>query len=247
MRGVGVFSPVNVSPLLIFLVALPVWAETPISLYYYERPPYMVAKPDGSAHGITADVAAKAFALAHVPYTWNLMPAKRQLMTVERNEGRDCTIGWFKNPQRAAYGQFTHPIYRDKPPVVIARHGFEPQTDSLAQLMKRDDLRILVKEGLTYGSYINDLLGTTRAKVSAFTVEQPQLVRMVAAGRADIMFAPREEAEFFVTGHESGTESVQVLTFGDIPAGEPRYLFCSRQVDSATMAKLNAAIDRIKP
>jgi len=131
--------------------------------------------------------------------------------------------------------------------VVIVRHGFEPQTDSLAQLLKRNDVRILVKEGLTYGGYINDLLGTTRAKVSAFTVEQPQLVRMVAAGRADLMFAPREEAEYLVTGHESGTESVQVLTFGDIPAGEPRYLFCSRQVDRATMTKLNAAIDIIRP
>ncbi len=247
MRGLGVRFPFRISPLLLFLAALPGRAETPISLYYYERPPYMVAKPDGSAHGITADVAAKAFALAHIPFAWNLMPAKRQLLTIERNEGRDCAIGWFKNPQRAAFGQFTHAIYRDKPPVVIVRHGFEVQTDNLAQLMKRDDVRILVKEGLTYGSYINDLLGTTRAKVSAFTVEQPQLVRMVAASRADLMFAPREEAEFLVTGHESGTESVQVLTFADIPAGEARFLFCSRQVDGATMARLNAAIDKIRP
>ncbi len=220
-------------------------AEEPISLYYYERPPYMVARADGSAGGITADVAAKALARAGIPFTWNLMPAKRQLATLQRNGGRDCGIGWFKNAQREAIGQFSHPIYHDRPPVAIVGDGFDPHTASLAQLLARPDLQVLVKEGLTYGGYINDLLKNAKAKVTSIAVEQPQLVRMVAAGRADMMFAPREEADFLVTAHESGQESVRVLSFTDVPAGDARYLFCSKQVDNATMAKLNAAIDQI--
>ena len=218
-----------------------------IALYYYERPPYMVAHQDGKATGITADVAGKALARAGIAFTWNLMPAKRQLATIEHNTGRDCGVGWFKNPQREAFGQFSHPIYHDKPPVVIARGGFDAHTDSLAQLLKRPGLQVLVKEGLTYGSYINDLLKNSKAHVTSITVEQPQLVRMIAAGRADIMFAPREEADYLVTTQESGNESAHVVGFSDVPNGEARHLFCSRQVDAATMAKINAAIDQIAP
>ena len=222
-------------------------AEEPVSLYYYERPPYMVAHQNGSATGITADVAGKAFARAGVAFHWSLMPAKRQLATIQRNTGRDCGVGWFKNREREAGGQFSHAIYRDKPPVAIVRDGFATRGASLAQLLQQPGVQVLVKEGLTYGGYINGLLKTTRTKVISITVEQPQLVRMVAAGRADMMFAPREEADFLVTTNESGQDSVHVVSFSDVPAGDQRYLYCSRQVDSATMAKLNAAIDQIAP
>ncbi len=222
-------------------------AQEAITLHYYERPPYTVAQGDGSATGLTADVAAKVLTRAGIPFTWSLMPAKRQLAIIEHNTGRDCGIGWFRNPQREAFGTFSHPIYRDRPPVAIVRDGFEPQADSLAQLLQRPGVRVLVKEGLTYGGYINDLLKTAKAHVSPVTVEQPQLVRMIAAGRADIMFAPREEADVLVTRHESGPYSVHIVGFADVPAGDQRYLYCSKQVDSATMAKLNAAIDFIAP
>jgi len=222
-------------------------AGGPVLLYYYERPPYMVAHQDGNATGITADVAAKALRRAGIAFTWSLMPAKRQLATIGHNTGRDCGVGWFRNPQREAFGQFSHPIYRDRPPVAIVHGGFEPHTNNLAQLLKQPGVQVLVKDGLTYGGYINDLLQNTKAKVTSITVEQPQMVRMIAAGRADMMFAPREEADFLVTAQESGQESVHVLAFADVPAGDARYLYCSKQVDSATMAKINAAIDQIAP
>ncbi len=234
-------------PLAVLCLGQACLADEPIALYYYERPPYMVAHQDGKATGITADVAGKALARAGIAFTWNLMPAKRQLATIEHNTGRDCGVGWFKNPQREAFGQFSHPIYRDKPPVAIVRGGFDAHTDSLAQLLKRPGLQVLVKEGLTYGSFINDLLKNSKAHVTSITVEQPQLVRMIAAGRADLMFAPREEAEFLVTTQESGRESAHVVSFADVPSGDARYLFCSMQVDAATMAKINAAIDQTAP
>lgn len=218
-----------------------------VSLYYYERPPYMVARSDGSVTGLTADVAAKAFSRAGIAFTWGQMPAKRQLATIAQNVGRDCGVGWFKNPEREAAGQFSHPIYRDRPPVVIARGSFVPSSSNLAQLLQDPNVQVLIKESLTYGDYIRGLLKHARAKVTAITVEQPQLVRMIAAGRADIMFAPREEADFLATGHESGQESVHVLNFADVPTGDFRYIYCSKQIDSATMARLNAAIDQLAP
>lgn len=230
----------------LFLYSAACHADEPVSLYYYERPPYMVARADG-ATGVTADVAAKAFRRAGIAFVWEMMPAKRQLLTIQRNSGRACGVGWFKNPQREQDGQFSHAIYRDLPPVAIARGAFNPQVSSLAQLLKLQDVQVLVKDGLTYGSYINGLLKTARARVTAATVEQPQLVRMVAAGRADMMFAPREEADFLVTAHESGQESLHVLNFSDVTSGDVRYLYCSKLVDAASMAKLNAAIDQVVP
>ena len=65
---------------------------------------------------------------------------------------------------------------------------------------------------------------------------------MVAAGRADAMFATREEAEMLLTSGESGHGALQLLAFPNVGGGDTRHILCSRRVGDALMRRLDAAI-----
>src|SRR5262249_18054259 len=96
-------------------------ADDALILYYHERPPYSAKQPDGSVHGITADVAATALQAAGVTFRWADLPPARQLEVIRRGETRVCGLGWFKSPEREGFAKFTGPIYHDRPALVVAR------------------------------------------------------------------------------------------------------------------------------
>ncbi len=223
---------------------LMVSAATPVlTLHYYERPPYLVSEPDGTARGLTADPVRTAIAKAGINVQWQLTPARRQLSLISHNSGNDCGIGWFRNPEREAFAQFSLPIYRDRPPVLILNRRIDHQhISSVATLLANPELRVLIKDGLTYGSYLAERATQARAHIETVSIEQPQLIRMVAAGRADVMFATAEEAQLLVTSYESGDAAVKVVRFPDIPNGEYRYLMCSHNVDADTLKRFNEAV-----
>lgn len=228
------------------------WAETPvtITLRYYERPPFMLRLSDGSAGGLLADPAHRVFEQAHISYHWMSTPAKRQLRIIEANDGYDCGIGWYRNPERLNFAQFTKPIYRDRGVVAIAAASFQLANNTpLTKALEDTNTRILIKSGLTYGTYVNRLIERTKAQIENTTLEQPQMVRMIAHLRADLMFSTMEEAQMLTTQDETGKDAVRVLSFPDIPPGENRYIMCSKKVPAEIIRALNNAIDtlNIKP
>ena len=129
------------------------WCDASISLHFYERPPFMHNEGE-RAVGLTADVAGQAFERAAIPYVWALTPARRQLLLIEQNRGRDCAIGWFRTPERAAKGKFSQAIYVDLPPVGLVRSDFQLPPGGLARILAGGELHAVVKQGLTYGDYI---------------------------------------------------------------------------------------------
>ena len=52
-----------------------------------------------------------------------------------------------------------------------------------------------------------------------------------------------EESQSLIVSSGLPIEDFKLLTFTDIPAGEKRYILCSRQVEDTIMNKLNTAID----
>lgn len=127
-------------------------------LYYSERVPYAVTDDNGSVKGLTATPAARAFERAGIPFKWKEMPFKRQLATLEFNKKKACGIGWFKKLEREAFAYFTHPIYQDKPSITISKKGNEGVTrhEVLATLLEDKSIRLLVKDGFSYGAYIDE-------------------------------------------------------------------------------------------
>ena len=63
----------------------------------------------------------------------NETPAARQLKILKDNEGSDCAIGWFKNPERETYANymFTAP---EEAATTIPNAGLQPSQFNLIKL-----------------------------------------------------------------------------------------------------------------
>ena len=218
------------------------FAEESVLLSYYERAPYAVRLTNGAVTGLTADPAAAAFRKAGIPFQWQSVPAKRQLVQIERGNTLECGVGWYRTTERAGAGKFTDAIYRDKPTVAVARFNFSPTERTLAALAANPSVRILIKSGLTYGRDVPGILSTAKANVQMITGDQIALARMVAAGRADFVLSPYEEATLLMANVETGAIRLKVLPLDDVVAGDTRHIWCSKKVSDDTIAKLNAAI-----
>ena len=223
------------------------WADTAAAadlvLHAYQRPPFMVAH-GAAVSGITADIASKVLARAGLTFRWELTPAKRQLVLLANSRQPECGVGWFRNPQREHFASFTRPIYRDKGVVLIVRPDLPlPSPLPLSRLLGHAGYTVLLKEGLTYGYRVQQALAAkVAARLIVTTIEQPQMVRMISAGRADAMFATLEEAQMLLVNGENGQGALRLLPLTDMPSGELRYLMCSRQVPREWMRRLDAAI-----
>ncbi|MEI9983078.1 MAG: transporter substrate-binding domain-containing protein [Aliidongia sp.] len=219
-------------------------AEETVVLNYYDRPPYMVPQPDGGATGLTADPAAALFKRAGVPFRWQLTPALRQLSAIKAGAGRDCGIGWFSDAERAGYAVFIGPIHHDKPAVVLAGPGFAvPPGKEIEQLLAEAKLPVLVKDGLTYGRYVTDLIESARLNTVVVPVEQSQMVDMLAAGRAELMFATREEADLLLAAKPAAARKIRIIELAGDKGGEDRYIMCSRKLDPHIIEMLQAALE----
>lgn len=218
------------------------FAEEVILLSYYERAPYAVRLANGNVTGLTADPAAAAFQRAGIRFQWQAIPAKRQLVQIERANTLECGVGWYKTASRASAGKFTDAIYRDKPTVAVARIHFNPPEKSLAAMAASPSVRILMKNGLTYGRDVPGIMSTAKAQVQVITGDQSALARMVAADRADFVLSPNEEATLLIANVEKGASRLKVLTFDDVVAGDTRHIWCSKKVSDDTIARLNVAI-----
>lgn len=110
-----------IAMLILFISSMPVNAESPIQLYYYDRVPYATTDAQGEVSGLCATPAANAFKQAGIPFQWKKMPFKRQLVTIKHIKKMACGIGWFKNPERESFARFTDSIYQDKTAVTISK------------------------------------------------------------------------------------------------------------------------------
>ncbi len=217
---------------------------TPIALHYYERKPFHYTAPDGRVMGLVVTPTEQAFAEAGLPIKWVLTPANRILFELERNATADCTPGWYRKPDREAYARFSSPIYRDRPLVGLARSDTRfPQGITARQLLGRPDTKLLVKTNFSQGAYMDALIAKMPAgQVDASPGEVSSLVKMVNAGRADLIITTQEEVELYVNQAELKMKDFRVLVFPDVPAVEMRYILCSKLVPAEVITRLNKAI-----
>jgi len=224
---------------------MPVKAQSPIQLYYYERTPYAVTDNQGEVSGLCATPAANAFQKAGIPFQWKKMPFKRQLVTIKYNKKLACGVGWFKNPEREEFTRFTDAIYQDKPAITISRKGIQAleRHSDLQSLLKDKSVRLLVKDGFSYGTYIDGLIKKYDPEVVVVaTSTNIQMLQMILTGRADYFFISKEEAEHIIVNAGYEVSQFQLLEYGDMPAGNRRYIACSQQVTPETIDLLNRAL-----
>lgn len=230
---------------ILSILSSTVSAESPVYLYYDDRAPYAVTDDQGKVSGLVADPAAEAFELAGIPYKWEKVPFKRQLMTIKYNKKLACGIGWFKNPEREKFARFTDSIYRDLPAITLSKNensALEQHRD-LISLFNDKKLRLLVKEGFSYGAYVDELIREHEPSVvSVANTTNLKMLQMLLAGRADYFFASEEEAEHIILSSGYRISQFQLQHYDDMPAGNYRYIMCSRQVTEEIIGSLNSAL-----
>lgn len=230
-------------------VALPAKAQqdTTVTLHYHVRPPFTVPQGDGVG-GLTGGVATAAFRSAGVPFRTAQTPAARFLEIIRANQGQDCGIGWFRNAERELVGKFTRPLYRDEPMVVLAAADSTrvKGSETLVDLLRNPELTLLVKQSYSYGRELGPLLAQYHVRREVVSVENTQMQRMVAAKRADYMFATPEETALTVAQGGLKPEQFHIWRPAGMPRGEYRYLYCSKAVPDATIERLNDALARAK-
>jgi len=219
-------------------------ADDSILVLYNDRAPYMVTGPGGDISGLTADPAKFAFTKSGIPHHFESAPTKRQMEAIEASEAKVCIIGWFKNPEREKIGKFTDALYKDKATVAIAKAD-NTKIDSgktVDAVLSDKNLTVLVKEGFSYGAFIDDKIKQLSPKREDTLLENVGMLKMILAGRADYMFIAPEEAEVLMKSADFKAGDFKLVTFTNMPEGGNRYLLCSRLVPDADIQKLNAAL-----
>lgn len=214
-----------------------------IVVYYHERRPYYVTTPN-QVHGLIADRVNWVFKDAGIPFVWRKTPAKRQLEVIRDNTQDVCAVGWYKTPEREAFGNFTLPIFMDSPTMALARADNDQirAGETLARTLSNRRLRLLRKDGYAYGKFIDDAIQQFAPREIVTTAENLSMVKMIHTHRADYFFISKEEAEDLILCSGLPAKDFQVIRFSDMPPGNNRYLICSRRIEEMTLLRLNRAI-----
>lgn len=217
-------------------------AADKITLLYYERPPYSSPTDSGDVQGLTATPAAKAFNKAGLSFEWARMAFTRQLELIKENVGPACSVSAFHTAERAQFAKFTKAIYQDKPFIGLTPKQFiVPPGYTVKQVLGMKDIRLLVKEGFSYGA-MDEHIRTLKPVIISTPVEVVQMIQMLKANRADLIIVAEEEGDYLIKQAGLNAANFNVVHFSDSPAGTKRYLMCSKKVPDEVIRKLNAVI-----
>lgn len=233
----------HVVRLLGWLVPAALAQAQTVTLHYQERPPYSSLDAAGSVTGVVATPAAEALAGAGIPYQWRQTPSQRQLALIQSGSGLHCGVGWFRNDERAALGRFSRALYRDRPYAALAREALGlPDPVTARELLADRGLKLLVKEGYSYGEALDGLILRLKPDTVDTSAEPMLMGQMLRSGRADWMIVAPEEGELIAR------QGLRLLPLAGMPDGQSRHLYCSRDLPDAWLARIDAALgDRAPP
>lgn len=214
-----------------------------LTLHYQERAPYSTTQPDGGVAGLAATPAARALAQASLAFVWARTPSQRQLALIQEGPGLHCGVGWFRNPERAALGKFSKPLYRDKPFGALARND-SPLRSGMrgAEALALAGDTLLVKDGYSYGPQFDRLIAAHTPPPVKTSAETLQMLRMLVAGRAGWIIVTPEESQVLRDEAGPAGAGLRQVVFADISAGETRHLYCNRSVPDAWLARIDRAL-----
>lgn len=219
-------------------------AQDILTIHYALRPPYVVSTSENTIGGLVGGPIVRALEKAKIRYRLKQTPTSRQMVLVKNNQSPECGVGWFKNEEREQFGQFSEAIYTGGKMVLIAnKRASLNLIEDFSKLVQEKSLRLVVKDLYSYGPYIDaEINRKAQLKVDRRIAEADAMIKMVAAGRADIMLASEEEAALLFGN--PGTAPLQIVHLSDVKAGEKRYLLCTRKVPSPWLTEFNAALGK---
>jgi polar amino acid transport system substrate-binding protein len=218
----------------------------PLRLLYQERRPYSSVAPGGAVEGLLAAPVQQALARAGIVARWELTPSQRQLLLVQTGQEPVCALGWFRNAEREKRGQFSRPLYRDLPMGGLVRADMAiTDGQSLQAVLASPSVKVLTKEGFSYGAEIDSWLTQLQGRRVSTGSEPLQLTRMLMAGRADLLLVAPEEGQLLSTTTAPG--QLRMVRFSDVGQGLERHLYCNPSVPTDLLRRLDRELERATP
>ena len=218
-------------------------ACTNLNIVYHERPPYVITTAEGIT-GLSGSPSYFAFTQLGLPLTWSLTPTNRQLIILQENEGCDCSVGWFKNPERETFAKYTTPIYQDQPQIAIthADNTLLYSGMTVGEALANPNLTLGVKDGYSYGAFLDAQIAAYLPQADVTTAENVNMLEKVHRKFNDYFFIAPEEADGLIEVSGLPPADFQFITFSDMPDGERRYIICSMRVPDELISQLNEAL-----
>lgn len=226
------------------LLASVAHAQT-VRLYYESRVPFMVRQND-ELHGSEGAPATEAFRKAGIAFTLTEAPVARQVAAIASNLEPACAIGLYKTAEREKIGKYTSPIFLSQTQDIVLRSDSEKMRnmDSLAKLLGDSSMRVVLRNGYSYGANMDALLENASASIMRPPQNSEGRMRLVLEGMADAAMFTADEAEYLIQTLGIEGKPLVIRHFNDSPPGQARYLLCSKLVDDELIRKLNDAIAR---
>jgi polar amino acid transport system substrate-binding protein len=235
------------NPIIAFLFVVSASAAempvtAPIPLLYEERPPYQIRNGD-VVDGLVGAPSDTAFKAAGVPFKWEASSQNRLLTMLRENQSAVCAVSLFKNPERLEYAKYTKAVYRDHPIVALVRRQFVfAPGNTLNAALTTPGLRLLVRSKYSYGRHIDGMLLKLKPETVVSPLHNLQLIDLLKADRADMLFAAEEEADLLLRQAAAANGDILVVHFSDAEPGEERHIACSRKVPDEIIERLNKGI-----
>lgn len=219
-----------------------------IVFYYFQRPPYYFTGSDGKPDGMLLKPVIDY--LKKAPFDIRAIEVKSDgiLHRIKANRRKVCSVGWFKNSERAKFAKFTKPIYVNKPLVVLTTLNHKKEFSSMSTLgdiFRQKDLRWGVVENFSYGSYVDDLSKKLNPQIISSN-DQVHMIKMLIGRRFSYMLIAPEEVEELIRVSAEDKNSFYLFSPGGMPEGNSRYILCSKMVSNKEINTLNQILPMIQ-
>jgi polar amino acid transport system substrate-binding protein len=213
-----------------------------IILSFIDRAPYYYLD-EGNPRGFLLEWQIEVLERAGISYKLRQSTAKGILNRIRKNSSPICSIGWFKNPERQSYGNFTDAIYQNKPLVILTRSkdGRFEKFSQVSDLFLDNNLILGVNRTFSYGQVVDALLEKIQPPLNEVDSLQKNLIHMLNKGRFDYMLIAPEEINSLLLNEDFDDSDFIIRDFG-LPPGNKRYLFCSKKVPYSYIEKINGVI-----
>lgn len=215
-----------------------------ITVFTFDRLPYYALTPQGEPQGFLLLGADAILRRAGFTPEYVDLPTGRVLAQLARSDVPACGVGWYRTPEREQAFIFSDPIYRDKPLAAICRAGAPIPEDSttLEQLSHVPGLVFGLVENYSYGPIADPILGRMAAEPVRLGGSPLQLMRMLGAGRVDVLLMNPVEAEYLIKAAGLAPEAAVIRPLDDLPEGNERHVIFSPSTPPEVVQRVNAAI-----
>lgn len=222
------------------------WCSEIITIYYLERVPYYYRTEDGEYKGVVLEPALRVFNQAQIPYTLVQMPAKRILSYLKSGHPNICSVGWYKTSEREQFVKYSLPIYKNSSRIAVTSKNniLMPSGKTIDEIFKIPEITLLVRDGFSYGSYIDKKISALNPKKHSSTMKNSQILKAIHRGLTNYIFMTKEEADVLIPAAGFNKTDFKYIHFSDAPAKLKRYIMFSKQVDDQIINRINHAISQ---